>query len=148
MTVLNKAYLNKLEWVRLRIDRMWDSKWMPAAEVLEKKQDLTNREQKKVDKHINYVIFVVANWTNQNWWLFCGFVIFAWCLAHVSSKQNMSRSLMFILDNCICTGRDNFALYNNYGWICWWSVITKKMCQRLLKTYVILHKCGCTIYYM
>ena len=61
MTVLNKAYLHKLEWVRLRIDRMWDSKWMPAAEVLEKKQDLTNREQKKVDKHINYVIFVVAN---------------------------------------------------------------------------------------
>ncbi|XP_033629093.1 alpha-1,6-mannosylglycoprotein 6-beta-N-acetylglucosaminyltransferase A-like isoform X1 [Asterias rubens] len=52
MTVLNKAYLNKLEWVRLRIDRMWDSKWMPAAEVLEKKQDLTNREQKKILIHM------------------------------------------------------------------------------------------------
>ncbi|XP_038049194.1 alpha-1,6-mannosylglycoprotein 6-beta-N-acetylglucosaminyltransferase A-like isoform X2 [Patiria miniata] len=52
MNILNKANAVKLEWVKLRIDRMWEDKWIPAIEALQTKQNLTNSEQKKILVHM------------------------------------------------------------------------------------------------
>ncbi|XP_002736478.1 alpha-1,6-mannosylglycoprotein 6-beta-N-acetylglucosaminyltransferase A-like [Saccoglossus kowalevskii] len=38
---------NKFLWMKNRIDRMWDNKWVPAGKALQMKQDLSNRSKKR-----------------------------------------------------------------------------------------------------
>ncbi|XP_022109517.1 alpha-1,6-mannosylglycoprotein 6-beta-N-acetylglucosaminyltransferase A-like isoform X2 [Acanthaster planci] len=52
MAILDRANAVKLEWVKQRIDRMWNDKWIPAMEALQTKQNLTNREEKKILVHM------------------------------------------------------------------------------------------------
>ncbi|XP_077997428.1 alpha-1,6-mannosylglycoprotein 6-beta-N-acetylglucosaminyltransferase A-like [Glandiceps talaboti] len=42
----------KFKWIKMRIDRMWESKWVPAAKALASKQDLSNRMQKRILIHL------------------------------------------------------------------------------------------------
>ncbi|XP_072032100.1 alpha-1,6-mannosylglycoprotein 6-beta-N-acetylglucosaminyltransferase A-like isoform X2 [Amphiura filiformis] len=50
--LLSEENPEKFEWMKLRISRMWDKKWMPAAQQLQAKYNMTNRIQKKILIHL------------------------------------------------------------------------------------------------